>query len=413
MAPSIAELSQTIAHHTKLLDAHFAEHGLPAPTFAASAPVDLDLPLALEHSRNVVLAATQDLHDLLLGPRELLFAHTHNLLLPLHFIHKYKIASHVPLDAAVSYADLAEKADLDEDRLTRILRLGIARRVFVEPEAGRIAHSSASRLMKEDERMEAWVGAGVEDMAPAAGRVVEALGKWGRGTGVGETGFALANGGKSFYEVIASDPLRAKRFGLAMSNYSQGDGYSLQHVVAGFDWASLVPGAHVVDIGGSLGDVGFELASAFPSLHITVQDLPEVIAQCKPQGGVNVEFAAHDFFQEQPVKHADVYVLRWILHNWPDAYCHKILQALVPALKKGAKVLVMDGVTPPMGVLPNTVERKVREMDVTMMEIGNAKERSEEEWKALVGALDKRFVWKGLKTPEGSRLSVVEWEWEG
>lgn len=187
MAPSIADLSSTIAHHTSLLNTYFAENNLPAPTFAGTAPVDLNLPPELEQSRNIVLAATQDLHDLLLGPRELLFAHTHNLLLPLQLIHDYKLASLVPLDASISYAELAEKADLDVDRLTRILRLGIARRVFVEEEPGRVAHSSASRLIAEDERMEAWVGAGVHDMAPAAGRVVEALGKWGRGVGVGET----------------------------------------------------------------------------------------------------------------------------------------------------------------------------------------------------------------------------------
>lgn len=226
-------------------------------------------------------------------------------------------------------------------------------------------------------------------------------------------GFALANDGKAFYEVLASDPMRAKRFGLAMSNYTQGDGYSLQHVIAGFDWASLSPGAHVVDIGGSLGDVGFELASSFPSLSVTSQDLPDVIAQCKILNDVKVKFIAHDFFQEQPVKEADVYLFRWILHNWPDAYCHKILQALIPALKKGARILVIDGVMPPMGVLPNTIERKVREMDVTMMEIGNAKERSEEEWKRVVEEADGRFAWKGVKTPEGSRLSVMEWEWVG
>jgi hypothetical protein len=41
--------------------------------------------------------------------------------------------------------------------------------------------------MAEDERMEAWVGAGILEMAPAAGRVVEALGKWGKGVEIGQT----------------------------------------------------------------------------------------------------------------------------------------------------------------------------------------------------------------------------------
>lgn len=65
--------------------------------------------------------------------------------------------------------------------------MGGGRGVRLTVIVGRIAHSSASRLMAEDERMEAWVGAGIQEMAPAAGRVVEAFGKWGKGVGVGET----------------------------------------------------------------------------------------------------------------------------------------------------------------------------------------------------------------------------------
>ena len=43
----------------------------------------------------------------------------------------------------------------------------------------------------------------------------------------------------------------------------------------------------------------------------------------------------HDFFfLEQPVKSADVYLIRWILHDWPNTYAFKILRALVPALNE-------------------------------------------------------------------------------
>lgn len=57
---------------------------------------------------------------------------------------------------------------------------------------GKIAHSSASRLMAEDERMEAWVGAGIHEMEPAAGRVVDGLKKWRKGMDVWETvGYTL------------------------------------------------------------------------------------------------------------------------------------------------------------------------------------------------------------------------------
>jgi hypothetical protein len=51
-------------------------------------------------------------------------------------------------------------------------------------------------------------------------------------------------------------------------------------------------------------------------------------------------------------------------------------------------------------------------MDLTMLEIGNAKERDLEEWKALFAEADARFVFKDLKQASGSRLSIIEITWE-
>jgi hypothetical protein len=73
-----------------------------------------------------------------------------------------------------------------------------------------------------------------------------------------------------------------------------------------------------------------------------------------------VELEAHDFFTPQSIKHADVYMLRLILHNYPDKYSIKILQNLVPALKNGARILVVEGVMPPAKTLPLPVEREMR-----------------------------------------------------
>lgn len=41
-----------------------------------------------------------------------------------------------------------------------------------------IAHSAASRQIAEDIRVASWVGANVDDMWPAAVKVVDALVKW-------------------------------------------------------------------------------------------------------------------------------------------------------------------------------------------------------------------------------------------
>jgi hypothetical protein len=61
-------------------------------------------------------------------------------------------------------------------------------------------------------------------------------------------------------------------------------------------------------------------------------------AELKPR----IDFVAHDFFTEQPVRGADIYIFKWIMHNWSDKYCLRILRALVPALKTGAKVLLFE-----------------------------------------------------------------------
>ena len=71
-----------------------------------------------------------------------------------------------------------------------------------------------------------------------------------------------------------------------------------------------------------------------------------------------VLLTTHDFFTPQPVKDADVYFFRHIIHNWPDLYCIKILRNLVPALKNGARVLINDGVAPEPGTM-NVFEDKL------------------------------------------------------
>jgi chemotaxis methyl-accepting protein methylase len=55
-----------------------------------------------------------------------------------------------------------------------------------------------------------------------------------------------------------------------------------------------------------------------------------------------ITFMVHDFFKEQPIKNADVYFFRCTLHNWSDEFVVKVLRALIPALKPGARVVIQD-----------------------------------------------------------------------
>ena len=106
----------------------------------------------------------------------------------------------------------------------------------------------------------------------------------------------------------------------------------------------------MVDVRGGQGGVAQVLAGATRDMKIMVQDLPGTAEKGREMlpTALNgrVEFVGHDFFAEQTAHSADVYFFRWILHNWSDKYCLRILRALIPALKKGARVLVYEFVLP-------------------------------------------------------------------
>ena len=95
----------------------------------------------------------------------------HNQLLPLKFISRFDIAKKVPVDGEANFADLATTSAVDQSTLSRILRLGIAYRVFREPRPGVIAHSAASRVIAEDPDVADFVGANADEMWPAADKV--------------------------------------------------------------------------------------------------------------------------------------------------------------------------------------------------------------------------------------------------
>lgn len=50
-------------------------------------------------------------------------------------------------------------------------------------------------------------------------------------------------------------------------------------------------------------------------------------------------------------------------------------------------------------------------MDVTMLEIGNSKERDVDEWKQLFRQADERYVFRGTTQPPGSNLAILRADW--
>jgi hypothetical protein len=65
-----------------------------------------------------------------------------------------------------------------------------------------------------------------------------------------------------------------------------------------------------------------------------------------PSGLHPYRLIEHDFFSPQPVLDAAVYVLRRILHDWPDSLARRILRHLRDVAAPFTQLLVIDHILP-------------------------------------------------------------------
>ncbi len=69
-----------------------------------------------------------------------------------------------------------------------------------------------------------------------------------------------------------------------------------------------------------------------------------------------------------------------VLHDWPDELCVKILGRVKEAMKPGySRLLINEQVIPPEGA-----HWEATCLDVLMMNLFSAKERTQDDWKNLV-----------------------------
>jgi hypothetical protein len=102
----------------------------------------------------------------------------------------------------------------------------------------------------------------------------------------------------------------------------------------------------VCGVGGGIGTLLAAILRRRPSAKGILVDAPEVLAEAEPflrARGVadRVRLSAGDLFGKIDAE-ADVYVLKWILHDWSDDGCREILKAVRATMAPGSKVVVID-----------------------------------------------------------------------
>jgi len=292
--------------------------------------------------------------------------------------------------------------------------------LFREDADGSVIHSATSALLARDPVVYSYATYMANGSAPVAMEMAAAAKKWGpNSTQSYETAFNVAlDTDLPFFDYLSRNKEMMAEFSAYMRNVRSSDGVALRHLTAGFAWDMLPKDGTVVDVGGSVGGAAIALAEKFPHLKFVVQDLQNNVDNGKKALAASsnasllnrITFQGHDFMQPQPVKDADVYLLRMILHDWPDAQAADIVQNIVEVMKgrPNSRLLIMDTVLPKPGSVPVSIERLVRVRDMTMMQSFNSKERHLDDWKALLADVNHKLQLVNLVQPFGSAMSVLE-----
>ncbi|KAH0578348.1 hypothetical protein H2248_003962 [Termitomyces sp. 'cryptogamus'] len=156
--------------------------------------------------------------------------------------------------------------------------------------------------------------------------------------------------GETLWELHARDEQRTRRFNLAMRGVQTFQPKEM--ILKAYEWDHLPENSIIVDVGGGVGNESLQLARAFPALDIVIQDLPPVIADAKKlwkdeNSNARVTLEVHNFFEPQSKdREVSVFLLKYILHDWPDKYCVEILSHLRAAAGKNTKLVIVETLIP-------------------------------------------------------------------
>ncbi|MFE0134854.1 methyltransferase [Streptomyces sp. NPDC059037] len=301
-----------------------------------------------------------------------------------------RIADHLA-SAPRTPDELAPLTDTDAGQLRRVLRYLATRGIFREDEAGAfhltpvgdalrtdVPHSQHAMVMMLTEETFQRTSAGLEETVRKSGPSFERI------------------YGKPFFEHLATDPALRKLFDDGMTSFSA----PVNEVVA--ETYPFPERGTVVDVGGGRGGLLLSILRRHPGLTgVLFDQAPAVSRHVLGEDELKGRWRAEsgDFFAGAP-EGGDIYVIKHVLHDWPDDACLRILRNCRAAMAPGARVLIVDAVLP-AGNDPHPGKA----LDVAMAAVVDGKERTEEEFTRLLGEAGLRVT---RTLPTRAFPSVVE-----
>ncbi|KAI5846510.1 S-adenosyl-L-methionine-dependent methyltransferase [Morchella snyderi] len=392
--PSLLELAEQVAAAATEIAKQLREKNVTEPRFHPPCPGLPDDP-EINEARQQLLVASRALgvlsHDPLSHLRETILQF--NECAALVLVVDWKIAHILELDGMPMHiSEIAKRAGAaaDEYKLVSALRILTTQYIFAELKPGYFAHNSSSVYLAREET-ELLVGHCNEVLVPSTFKVSEAMRKWPASTKPTETAFAIGHKTSSpYFPWLLEHPAMITRFNKIMRVMAENSYARLRSV---YPWRSLGKST-IVDLGGGNGHISHQIAYEAPELRFVLADLENAVKDAKKTCPVDLrdrfEYCVMDFFERMTIP-ADVYFMRMILHFMSDEDCVRVVKNIVPAMKKGSRILVADGIIPRCDVMPDPKHRYVFNQNWTMIQIMNARERTFADVQKIFAQADPRF----------------------
>ncbi len=289
--------------------------------------------------------------------------------------------------------ELATAVDADADTVSRLMRGLISRGVFRRRRDGRYDLTPLGDTLRSDSDVS------LRAFARFLGSPQDRE-HWSHITDSIRTGRAAVPElrGKSYFEYLAEQPELDEIFNDAMTDISE---LAIPPVIAAYDFSRY---STIVDVAGGHGRLLAAVLNATPQARGILFDQPHVIAGASPlleehRVADRVKLVEGSFF-ESVADGGDAYVLKHIIHDWPDDEAVQILANIRKAAGAGKHVLIVEFVIP----------RHDREfpghwMDLGMLVAAGARERTAGQYGRLLSRAGFRLT-RVVQT--ASPISVVE-----
>jgi len=203
--------------------------------------------------------------------------------------------------------------------------------------------------------------------------------------------------GAPIFEYLKQHPEEAQIFNDAMTELSMIDSPA---VAEAYNFEGI---RSIVDIAGGHGLLLATILQRNPHLQGTLFEMPHVLdgARSGPLKPVmdRCTLASGDMFSSVP-SGADAYIMKHIIHDWPDDRCIHLLKACRKGVNSGGKLLVVDSV-----ILPGNDFSPGKFLDLQMMIFPSGCERTEKQFRDLFAAAGWRL---NRIIPTAAPDSIVE-----